>query len=474
MMKKILLFFSLFVFTTYVCNAQQWVDTAYTYQLFTAVSYGNAVDFAGNLRNLDMDICVPTNDVPPVCGRPLLIVIHGGSFMAGTKNDIIPQVVMKDFAKRGYITASINYRLGMFETSSNIHCNIGNGWDCLNMADTAEWLRATYRAMQDAKGAIRYLIAHAGTYNIDPKNVFVVGESAGAITALATAYLDDNSEKFPTAGAMSDATAPNPNYEGQCIQTYGFDTSIASMQLQRPDLGSIEGTLNPTGGGYTIKGVAAFYGGMFSNLFAVNNYATAPALYMFHQPNDLLVPYTRDRVLAGYANCAVTMGGCQYIINRPFISGGRGMVNYIQQTAGPVPQYIFDSTFNNADCLQQVSDPNTIGHAVDNYSLRTLHIAQLFAAQVDTAHACFPAAVPVINSKADVVNVYPNPATDKITILVKDQLVREVVLSDLKSQKQKLGIHNANTYDLPVVAPGIYFLQIRTDKSSYMLKIIKE
>lgn len=41
--------------------------------------------------------------------------------------------------------------------------------------------------------------------------------------------------------ALPDAIAPNAIYENQCIQTPSIDTSIASMQLQRPDLGNVEG-----------------------------------------------------------------------------------------------------------------------------------------------------------------------------------------------------------------------------------------
>ncbi len=56
------------------------------------------------------------------------------------------------------------------------------------------------------------------------------------------AFLDDPPEK--TLGgrvALPDAIAPNAVYENQCIQTPSMDTSIASMQLQRLDLGTVEG-----------------------------------------------------------------------------------------------------------------------------------------------------------------------------------------------------------------------------------------
>src|SRR5690606_22122272 len=102
------------------------------------------------------------------------------------------------FAERGYVTASITYRLGMFQTEKEINCNISgiNGlqWNCLNMTDSVEWVRAWYRAVQDAKGALRFLINQHDNLQIDRRNVFVVGESAGALTALGVVYLDDEDE----------------------------------------------------------------------------------------------------------------------------------------------------------------------------------------------------------------------------------------------------------------------------------------
>lgn len=62
---------------------------------------------------------MPSNDTFPKYGRPLMIIIHGGAFIAGSKDDFIQQRMLKEFAKRGYVTASINYRLGMLILIAN-------------------------------------------------------------------------------------------------------------------------------------------------------------------------------------------------------------------------------------------------------------------------------------------------------------------------------------------------------------------
>lgn len=42
--------------------------------------------------------------------RPFILLIHGGGFVGGDKSSWEDEC--KEFAKRGYVTASINYRLG--------------------------------------------------------------------------------------------------------------------------------------------------------------------------------------------------------------------------------------------------------------------------------------------------------------------------------------------------------------------------
>ena len=149
-------------------------------------------------------------------------------------------------------------------------------------------------------------------------------------------------------------------------------------------------------------------------------------------------------------------------------------IKTLQQAAMAVPEYIFDSTNNNADCLQQVNDPSTIGHAVDNYALRTLHMAQLFAQHIDTAHSCFPTAAPGVNNAQAAIEVYPNPVHNKLTIVANGEQLLTVTLRDLTGKVFELGLPaTGNVFDISCLPGGFYFLQVRTNKGSYLLKIIK-
>jgi acetyl esterase/lipase len=80
---------------------------------------------------------------------PLIIRIHGGAWLAGSKEMEGPG----DYIRRGYAVASINYRLSQ---------------------------HAIFPAqIEDCKAAVRYLRANAQKYNLDPNRFAVWGSSAG-------------------------------------------------------------------------------------------------------------------------------------------------------------------------------------------------------------------------------------------------------------------------------------------------------
>ena len=86
-----------------------------------------------------------------------MIQIHGGAFMGGDKRLILPFVdwpgVLASLAGKGYVVASINYRLSS---------------------------EARFPAQaQDVKAAVRWLRLNAVKYAIDPDRAVTWGQSAG-------------------------------------------------------------------------------------------------------------------------------------------------------------------------------------------------------------------------------------------------------------------------------------------------------
>src|SRR5262249_29595134 len=120
-----------------------------------------------------MDIYKPAN----AAGKkfPLVLLIHGGGFKTGSRKPL--GAVCADLANNGYVAASIDYRLGWGGTRKT--CS----------SDTIQLKQALYRALQDAHAALNYLAQNADQYSIDKDSVFIGGASAGAVTALFTAYL---------------------------------------------------------------------------------------------------------------------------------------------------------------------------------------------------------------------------------------------------------------------------------------------
>lgn len=473
-MKRLLLFL-LFEMAQCAC-AQPFVTKIYSYTESSDIVYGQQTDFAGNERILLLDVFLPANDTPPPCGRPLLVFVHGGAWMVGTKDDGTATAVCREFAQRGYVAASVNYRLGAFHTHDPVHCDL-YGWDCYNQADSSECIRAIYRGMQDVKGAIRFLVKNAAAYQIDPRNVFVAGESAGGFIALYTGFLDLPSEKPPDCSALPDVLPPSSFAETNCIQAFGLDTSVASMNLSRPDLGSIDGPLHLDAPPYTIRGIGNIYGGILQNILA-QQAGPAPAIYLYQQPNDLLVPYYHDRLATGFNYCAETWSGCSYIPHLPYAWGSSGIAWLVHNglTVAPTPALRFDSTFNDADCVTQLLFPATAGHRIDSPELRSLNMATFFAAQLEESADCNLSAGSA--PQQDSVWLYPNPATGGN--------VRIQGLQGTEASVQIIEISGRVLYrsDLPVrnnsvllyvpagIAAGLYWVKVRDGRGEWLLRLI--
>lgn len=120
---------------------------------------------------LEMDIYTPVGD-DAAAKRPLLLLMHGGSFFIGNKAEPGQKGWGEYFASLGYVAVSIDYRLGFHATKKEIR-------------------QAEYRALEDADAALEYLLGREDL-RIDPDRIFLCGTSAGAITALNLAFRPGN------------------------------------------------------------------------------------------------------------------------------------------------------------------------------------------------------------------------------------------------------------------------------------------
>src|ERR1019366_4402414 len=161
-MKKVV-FIVIFAAIFQLVNAQNCGNGRYKNLVFNNVTI-DSVTYS-TPYGLKMDIYQPAGDT--LSARPVIILAHGGSFTTGTRNnDLTIDSLCMNFARRGYVTASIDYRLA----------------SVLNMIDSVQALTDIFNAISDGKAAVRYFYKDARTlnsYKIDTNNVFIGGNSVG-------------------------------------------------------------------------------------------------------------------------------------------------------------------------------------------------------------------------------------------------------------------------------------------------------
>ena len=173
------------------CNNHRYRDSIFDVVKTSDIIFANvqalpAIYVSENVtvsQNLFMDIFEPADDT--LSKRPLIIFAFGGGFLIGGKDDEDAQTYCDSMAHTGYVTASIDYRLGM------------------NIASPESAVRAIYRAAQDYSAAVRYLKEYAEQYRIDTNYIFTGGVSAGSFSAMNLAYMQEANrppETFASGG----------------------------------------------------------------------------------------------------------------------------------------------------------------------------------------------------------------------------------------------------------------------------------
>ncbi len=173
-LKYIIFFlFLIFVFnrSIRVSGTTKYIDSIYTVKTTSNIKYGSAVGYDGKTENLLLDIYEPNDDGTEL--RPLIIFVHGGSFVGGSKEVYTENAI--SLAKKGYLVSSINYRL---DTTN--HGPYSPASPDIN--------KAINIAKEDTLTAVHWFITNAGQYKVDTEKIFLGGSSAGAVTVLYAAY----------------------------------------------------------------------------------------------------------------------------------------------------------------------------------------------------------------------------------------------------------------------------------------------
>ncbi len=201
-----------FIFTNQVlgqgCDEFRYINDIATTTSKETIQYGQNINGTGSTQDLYMDIYTPDGDTRT--DRPTIVYAFGGSFIGGSRDDVAD--FCQDYARRGYVTAAIDYRL------YNI---LAQG-----IPDSIGMLEEVVMAVSDMKGAVRFLrnsFDNGNPYGIDPNNIYAGGISAGAIVALHAAYLTPTSTNIPSylttvitenGGIEGDTDLPGDSYTG--------------------------------------------------------------------------------------------------------------------------------------------------------------------------------------------------------------------------------------------------------------------
>lgn len=171
-------------------GSTKYIDPIYTVKTSSNIKYGTAIGYDGKTENLLLDIYEPNDE--GTGSRPLIIFVHGGSFIGGSKEVYTENAV--NLAKKGYVVSSINYRLDTTNHGAYTPAS-------------PDVNKAINIAKEDTLSAVRWFVANSSQYKIDTEKIFLGGSSAGAVTVLYASYGEETDAKrikavYSIAGAV--------------------------------------------------------------------------------------------------------------------------------------------------------------------------------------------------------------------------------------------------------------------------------
>jgi hypothetical protein len=410
------------------CESGRFADAVFsTYTTTSNLVYGQNLAWNNNVTTLKLDFYEPAGDT--MQARPLIIWVHGGSFIGGSKTDNDVKTLSQKFAQKGYACASIDYRLGFFPI------------------DSANAVKAVVRAVQDLKAAIRYFYADAqasNTYKIDTNRIFIGGSSAGAIAALHVAYLNDPCE----------------------ISAY-LNQSVLD------GLGGLEGTSgNP---GYSTKVAAVLNGCGALAMYSWLEAGDVP-LCSFHGTADNTVKYNRGIVNPGTP--LMYLDGSRMLHERACALGvpnkfytfiGAGHVPYLGNSAymDTSERFVRDFLLEVMGCTQAALQP-------ENARQQSVYLyPTLYCDGSPVAEICSSAEINEATLQ-EPITAFPNPSSGHFSLRTVAGFEQLAIYNAAGQLIFKARSVSDTQYDLDLTTqePGIYFLQLLdADARSWNCKV---
>ncbi len=218
------------------------------------LEYARVTDTAGEPVSLKLDLALPAKGETPCAA---VVFIHGGGMRSGSRRD--GRSLMVEMANRGFVSASIDYRLmnqGVFP-----------------------------KPFHDCQEAIRYLKSHSEEFGLDPDRMGVWGHSAGAhLAALVTVAAN--------ASVTSRSGGEDPDPGVACGIAVSGPHDIG--KLMRRMMGIPEEAPWPEG----MKSMV----GMLADATTMRHVDSEdPPLLVIHGGRDQAIPFEHARFLASAA-----------------------------------------------------------------------------------------------------------------------------------------------------------------------------
>jgi hypothetical protein len=383
------------------CSSGRYTDVNHfsDVTVTTAVEFGSNTAVSGGTQILRMDVYEPTGDV--LTDRPVVMVAFGGSFVGGDRTQVAD--LCMQFAKLGYVAIANDYRVGFF------------------LPNEATTTRAVMRGAHDMKACVRFLrktVAEDGNpYRIDPDRIIIGGVSAGAISAIHAAYLDQEAE-IP-----------------------------AILQGEAASLGGVEGNSGTPGYSSDVLAVYSFSGAIGDTLWIQPG---DQPLASVHEDGDGTVPYgTQEVAVIGIATGLIA-------------SGSRDI-------------HVRTNSLGIDNCLLTYNANAHVGYLNTDPVVSTGFVAQFMANMVcDQSVSCGNISTG-LQELVDVRNlaVYPNPTNGLVQFDVEG--TTRVALFDMSGREVLSERHASGTVRMDICAlpEGVYVLRAEgaTVRTARVLKV---
>lgn len=475
------------------------------------------------ISEMKMDVYEPDIQNDTVSQRPVILYVHTGNFLptginggpAGSKEDSAAVEFCKQWAKRGYVAVAANYRAGWNPTATGPSGEI---------VRRATLLNAVYRSIHDMKQVVRVLRYDANvggnSYDIDASSIALFGQGSGGYVALAYNTLDKSSEmalpKFtdPVSGQSFINEAVVGGIEG--------DDGLLNMYF---DLGvgtDIQACINA--------------GGALADISWLEGNIEAPMISI-HAIRDAFAPFDTGTVIVPTTNeNVVDVNGPNMFIPKANALGVNDSFKdiFLADPYSNAAKSRYGKTFNNIPSIN-VNDPVVIDNNAEGlfaidfdlgngspwewWSLTDLQALEAFYASIgitisatdihnnallsnptmsksqaltyiDTIQGYIHPRImramqigewePLSVSEATVENnikLMPNPANNQVTIQSKNgEMIKNITMYDVAGRLVKNEISNLNAVRLNVsdLPSGVYFVNVTTNNSEYVTKLMVE